>query len=189
MLSRIVTSLHRPSTWHRWAPRLDRARLLLWAQVNGRVLQIGDAGRAGVERGRPPAVLDVELCPRWPPPMGASPFDEGTFDTVLTVLALCRVDDLDEALRDFRRLLAPNGRLLFCEHVVAAGAGASLQRTLAPSWRRATAGCHLERDTLGALRRCGYTIASCEKPARAVLRSVSPLAFGVAVPTLDPVTR
>src|SRR5207249_6677845 len=45
------------------------------------------------------------------------PFEDGSFDTVVTTLVLCGVDDQPRALREARRVLRPGGRLLFLEHV------------------------------------------------------------------------
>ena len=45
------------------------------------------------------------------------PFDDGSFDAVVSTLVLCGVDDQPRALREIRRVLRPAGQLLFFEHV------------------------------------------------------------------------
>ena len=45
------------------------------------------------------------------------PFDAASFDTVVSTLVLCTVGDQDAALREARRVLKDDGRLLFMEHV------------------------------------------------------------------------
>jgi ubiquinone/menaquinone biosynthesis C-methylase UbiE len=45
------------------------------------------------------------------------PFEDDSFDTVVSTLVLCGVDDQPRALREARRVLRPGGRLLFLEHV------------------------------------------------------------------------
>jgi ubiquinone/menaquinone biosynthesis C-methylase UbiE len=45
------------------------------------------------------------------------PFNDSSFDTVVSTLVLCTVDDQPRALREMRRVLRPGGRLLFIEHV------------------------------------------------------------------------
>jgi len=45
------------------------------------------------------------------------PFDDATFDTVVSTLVLCGVDDQPRALRELHRVLRPGGRLVFMEHV------------------------------------------------------------------------
>ena len=45
------------------------------------------------------------------------PFEDGSFDTVVSTLVLCGVDDQARSVREIRRVLRPGGRLLFLEHV------------------------------------------------------------------------
>ena len=45
------------------------------------------------------------------------PFEDATFDTVVSTLVLCGVDDQPRAVREIRRVLKPGGHLLFVEHV------------------------------------------------------------------------
>src|SRR5579862_1098127 len=45
------------------------------------------------------------------------PFEDASFDTVVSTLVLCTVDDQPRALRELRRVLRPGGQLLFIEHV------------------------------------------------------------------------
>lgn len=45
------------------------------------------------------------------------PFGDGTFDTVVATYAMCSVPDLPLTIREMRRVLAPDGRLLLLDHV------------------------------------------------------------------------
>ena len=45
------------------------------------------------------------------------PSRTSTFDTVVSTLVLCGVDDQPRAVREIRRVLRPGGRFLFLEHV------------------------------------------------------------------------
>src|SRR5438046_1492100 len=47
------------------------------------------------------------------------PFEDGTFDTVVTTLVLCSVSDVGSALAEIRRVLSPRGRYLVLEHGLA----------------------------------------------------------------------
>ena len=44
------------------------------------------------------------------------PFKDGSFDTVVTTLTLCTIDDVETALREARRMLASDGRYVLFEH-------------------------------------------------------------------------
>src|SRR5579859_3819477 len=110
-------------------------------------------------------------------------FPDGSFDTVVTTLALCTVPDQDRAVAAIRRWLAPDGRLLFLEHVRATGLSGRLQSAVDPLWRYIMAGCHLDRDTLAVLRRSDLAVTDCERfamPAAGML--LSTCVQGVARP-------
>jgi SAM-dependent methyltransferase len=89
-------------------------------------------------------------------------FAEGSFDTVVATLVLCSVPDQRRAVAAIRRWLAPDGRLLFLEHVRASGLTARLQSAVGPLWRRLAGGCHLDRDTLAVLR-SELAVTDCER--------------------------
>jgi len=94
----------------------------------------------------------------------ALPFPAGRFDLVVATLVFCSVGDPDACLREVRRVLRSGGRLLFCEHVRASSSfWARVQDALTPAWKRVAGGCHPNRDTLQALERAGFRIASCER--------------------------
>jgi ubiquinone/menaquinone biosynthesis C-methylase UbiE len=92
----------------------------------------------------------------------ALPFPDGSFDTVVSTLVLCTVPDQESALDEVRRVLRPGGRLLFIEHVRAAGSAARWQDRLEPLWRRLFGGCHPNRDTVAAIEEAGFEIETFE---------------------------
>ena len=92
----------------------------------------------------------------------ALPFPDGCFDTVVSTLVLCTVPDQDLALGEIRRVLRPDGRLLFIEHVRASGSMARWQDRIEPLWRRLLAGCHPNRDTVAAIGRAGFELETFE---------------------------
>lgn len=57
------------------------------------------------------AGLEVELLDL---PAEEIPMPEASVDTVLTTFTLCTIPDAAAALREMRRVLRPDGRLLFC---------------------------------------------------------------------------
>lgn len=78
----------------------------------------------------------------------ALPFDDGSFDTVVSTMVLCTVPDPAAALAEVRRVLARGGRLLFVEHVRAvSGRLARWQDRLAGPWAAFAQGCRCDRAT------------------------------------------
>lgn len=65
----------------------------------------------------------------------ALPFESASFDTVVTTWTLCTVPDPGRALSEMRRVLRPDGWLLFVEHGKAPEPGvARCQNRLDPLW-------------------------------------------------------
>jgi len=91
------------------------------------------------------------------------PFDDDTFDTVVSTLVLCGVDDQVRALQEARRVLRPGGRLLFLEHVRSDDPSlARLQDRL--NWlNRLVVQCHCNRQTLAAIEAEGFTVSRLER--------------------------
>jgi ubiquinone/menaquinone biosynthesis C-methylase UbiE len=100
------------------------------------------------------AGLDVEL-------VGLSaekiPLPGASFDTVVVTYTLCTIPDPVAALREMRRVLKPDGRLIFCEHGRAPDDSVRRwQERLTPYWKPLAGGCHLDRDVPALLREAGF---------------------------------
>jgi ubiquinone/menaquinone biosynthesis C-methylase UbiE len=92
------------------------------------------------------------------------PFEDESFDTIVFTLALCTIPDPGGALREARRVLRPNGRLLVLEHVRARDPGlASWQDRLTPLWKTIAGGCHPNRDTRATIEAAGFEFESVEE--------------------------
>jgi SAM-dependent methyltransferase len=91
----------------------------------------------------------------------ALPVESGSFDAVVATAVLCSVDDQAAALAEIKRVLKPGGALWGFEHVGSAGrARHTAERVLdAVLWTHLNGGCHLSRDTLGAIRAAGFDTA------------------------------
>lgn len=87
------------------------------------------------------------------------PFDDSSFDSVISTLVLCTVRDQAQALAEVRRVLAPDGTLLFLEHVRSDDPRvARWQDRIHPFWLRIGHGCHCNRDTLAGLHAAGFRV-------------------------------
>ena len=163
-----------------WAERhlLGRLRQNLVGAARGRVLEVGvgtganfpfyrqidsliatEPDTAMLRRARRRArrlgfAVGFQQCPA-----EALPFGDAAFDTVVITLVLCSVVDQAQALAEARRVLRPNGTLLFIEHVRSDDhRAARLQDLLTPAWRRLSGDCRLNRPTLERIREAGLTI-------------------------------
>jgi len=91
------------------------------------------------------------------------PFDDASFDTVVSTWTLCSVDGLDAALGEVRRVLRADGAFHFIEHGLSREpAVARRQARWTPAWRRIAGGCRLDRDMAAALRAAGFRIANLD---------------------------
>lgn len=92
------------------------------------------------------------------------PFADESFDTVLATFTLCSVQDQAQSLAEARRVLKPDGQLLFCEHGAAPDIDvAKWQRRIEPVWKRIGGGCHLTRPVTAAVAQAGFRIAQQEQ--------------------------
>jgi len=91
------------------------------------------------------------------------PMRGGSFETVVMTFTLCSVPDPAAALREMRRVLRPDGRLIFVEHGRSPDARVSAwQDRLTPVWRRVAGGCHLNRKIDDLIRAAGFAIIGIE---------------------------
>jgi ubiquinone/menaquinone biosynthesis C-methylase UbiE len=111
------------------------------------------------------------------------PCEDGDFDTVVSTLVLCTVDDQAATLAEIARVLAPGGRLIFYEHVRAESPRlARAQDLLHGPWFAIGHGCLCNRDTAAAIERSPLEIAELEREEMSdVPALVKPFIRGVAV--------
>jgi ubiquinone/menaquinone biosynthesis C-methylase UbiE len=113
------------------------------------------------------------------------PFPDSSFDTVAVTLVLCTVPDPAATLEEINRVLAPDGQLLFLEHVRAEDPGlARWQDRLERPWRFLGDGCHCNRDTASAISAAGFSIGAIGRSSLPKAPSiVRPLVIGSAART------
>jgi ubiquinone/menaquinone biosynthesis C-methylase UbiE len=109
------------------------------------------------------------------------PFDDGSFDTVVTTLVLCTVADPQRALAEARRMLVEGGKLIFLEHVRSSSPGlARWQDWLERPWGFFAGGCHPNRPTDQTLAESGFWIERLDRDATGPVPIVRPLISGIA---------
>ena len=118
-------------------PMVQKQRRQLVPQAQGRVLEVGmgtgrnlpfyDRQRVTRLVGVDPAMQMHRLAQKRSQKAGIAvelmglsaeqlPTADASFDTVVCTYTLCSIPDAAQALREMRRVLAPGGKLLFCEH-------------------------------------------------------------------------
>ena len=159
----------------------DKQRSKLLAGLRGRVLEVG-AGDGRNFAHYPPEVSEVLAVEPEPylrriasdaargAPVRVTvvdgtaellPHEDGVFDSVVSSLVLCSVIDQEMVLAELHRVLTPGGELRFYEHVIAERSlGKAVQAGLDGSgvWPHLGAGCHLARDTVGAIAAAGFRV-------------------------------
>lgn len=91
----------------------------------------------------------------------ALPYEDKSFDTCVLTWTLCSIPDPERALAEVRRVLRPDGQLLFLEHGEHPDADiAARQRRLEPVWRRIAGGCHLTRRADELVHNAGFELIS-----------------------------
>jgi ubiquinone/menaquinone biosynthesis C-methylase UbiE len=200
------------ATYDRQIRRAEKAGLTemrrgLLAPAAGDVLEIGGGTGANLAH-YPPAVTsltvtepDASMLKRLKAKANAAipsalilrapaedlPFDDDTFDAVVSTLVLCGVDDQPRAVREIRRVLRPGGRLLFFEHVRASDPRAAKKQDRMNWLNRAVVCCDCNRPTLDTLEEGGFRATSLEHTELPKAPSfVRPAIIGVAVLTPAP---
>jgi SAM-dependent methyltransferase len=110
------------------------------------------------------------------------PFDEDSFDTVVSTMVLCTVEQPERAAAEIARVLKPGGQLLFIEHVRSDSPRlARWQDRLHGPWRVFGDGCNCNLPILDLLRGA----VSVDRVERGTWRGmptiVHPLVYGRAV--------
>jgi ubiquinone/menaquinone biosynthesis C-methylase UbiE len=90
----------------------------------------------------------------------AIPLADDSVDTVVMTWTLCSIPDPAAALREMRRVLKPDRRLLFVEHGLSSEPSVvRWQHRLTPAWRRIAGGCHLDREMDQLVRAAGFDLS------------------------------
>jgi ubiquinone/menaquinone biosynthesis C-methylase UbiE len=178
----------------------DRRRQLL-SGASGRVLEIGGGTGANLQHygpeiealtvtePEPPMLKRLEKKARVEAPNATIvrapaediPFEDGSFDTAVSTLVLCGVDDQGRALQELRRVLRPGGRLLFIEHVRSDDADLARFQDRMNRVNRFVVGCDCNRRTLDAIEAAGFEVTEVEHTELPKSpRFVRPLIVGAA---------
>ena len=190
---RIGARIYDPFLWLGERLGMARHRRDLLGRAEGRVLEIGAGtglnlryypdsveGLVVTEPAEPMARKLERRAERLGPlarvvrtPAETLPFADHSFDTVVSTIVLCTVEDPVRALSEIARVLRPGGRLLFIEHVRSdTERWARWQDRLERPWASFGCGCRCNRRTLELIAQSPLRI---EASARAAWRGMPPL--------------
>ena len=196
------SAIYDPLLWMGERAGMAGRRSALLSRATGRVLELG-AG-TGLNLPHYPDHLDELVLTEPSPPMIARlerrakrsqvptnvmvadaeqlPFEDDGFDTVVSTLVLCTVDDPKRTIEEIARVLRPGGRLLFLEHVRAdTPMLARWQDRLHRPWHAFAAGCNANRPTVDMLQDSPLRVAKVERDRWKWMPAlVRPLAMGTA---------
>ncbi len=166
-LYEIICSLYEWSglgEWRRWLVAGAHGRVLDLGTGTGRNLPLLPRGTTAVAVD--PSLDALERARRRAPSVPliaaraeALPFRDRSFDTVLSGLVFCSVDEPARGLAEVKRVLRPDGRLRMLEHVRSTVPWrARLQDVIQPAWTWAAGGCHPNRETESTVEQAGFRI-------------------------------
>jgi SAM-dependent methyltransferase len=198
---RIMAVLYDPFLWLGEVAGMRCRRRTLLAEAYGRVVEIGAGSGLNVAH-YPDAVDELVLTEPEPgmrrklagrldrhartarildAPAERLPLADASVDAVVSTLVLCTVDDPEGALREVARVLRPDGRLLFVEHVRANSRFlAAWQDKLLRPWRACAGGCVCNRATVELMGACGFAVEAADAVWHGMPAIVHPLAVGCA---------
>jgi ubiquinone/menaquinone biosynthesis C-methylase UbiE len=163
---------------------LGEIRQRLLGDASGDVLEIGagtgvnlshyDAGLASLvltepepamlRRLRPKVLEQAPLAQVVRAPVEELPFEDASFDSVVSTLVLCGVEDQGRALGEVRRVLRPGGRLLFIEHVRSDDDPKLGRFQDRFNWlNHFLVDCDCNRQTLTAIEQQGFAVSRVER--------------------------
>ena len=198
----VFTAIYDPLLWIGERAGMARRRNSLLAHAEGRVLELGagtglnlphysdaveslvltEPAESMLFRLRQRARRSGRDCTVVAAAGESLPFEDDSFDTVVSTLVLCTVNDPRRAIDEIARVLRPGGRLLFLEHVRADSRRlARWQDRLHRPWHAFAAGCNANRATVELLRESPLHVGEVERDRWAWMPVlVHPLAIGVA---------
>ncbi|MFT4636256.1 MAG: ubiquinone/menaquinone biosynthesis C-methylase UbiE [Arenicella sp.] len=164
---------------------IDRQRAKMVPLAQGKVLEIGmgsalnlkhyDVDKvemiwglepsAGMRRKAQSKVEQSSIQVEWLDlPSESIPLDDDSADSVVLTYTLCTIADWRSALLEMKRVLKPEGQLIFSEHGKAPDDDVQKwQQRVNPMWKKLAGGCNLNRDIPTLIESVGFKIDKLEQ--------------------------
>ena len=111
------------------------------------------------------------------------PLEKNSIDSLVITYTLCSIPDYQSALEEFKRVLKPNGSVIFCEHGLAPDKSVrKWQHALNPIWKKLGGGCNLNRDIPAIIENGGFGFKKLETMYIPGFKPVCYNFWGVAKP-------
>jgi ubiquinone/menaquinone biosynthesis C-methylase UbiE len=95
---------------------------------------------------------------------GRLPFDDASFDTIVSTWTMCSIRDVAGALAEAHRILKSGGQFLFVEHGLSPEQHvARWQRRMTPIFKLVGDGCHLDRDIESIVRASPFQLETIDR--------------------------
>lgn len=167
---------------------IKQARKRLMIQATGSVLEIGSGTGANMKFYNFDLITDLTVTDKKlskrikklgleettfvEADVSKLPFADDSFDTIVHTLVFCSVVDVSIGLLELKRVLKPNGKIIFIEHVLPEHI--FLKRTfkfINPLWKTFASGCNLTRSYVDSLEQEGFEISQLKKFMKTVFIS------------------
>jgi len=97
------------------------------------------------------------------------PFPDEIFDSVVSTLIYCSVDNPEKALSEVYRVLKPGGKMYFIEHVLPeVKLSKNLVNSLNDTWK-CIGKCNLNRETYSLIKNAKFRVESFEQFGKGVI--------------------
>ncbi len=113
------------------------------------------------------------------------PYEDNRFDSVVMSMVLCSASEPESVLAEILRVLKPEGRYHFLEHVASREEKALKWQKRLDGFHQAVAcGCSLTLNSLTTIQNAGFEIEQCSSPETmpGVSQVIYPYILGVARP-------
>ena len=92
------------------------------------------------------------------------PLESKSFDSILVTYTLCSIENLDDSMKEIRRVIKDDGTLFFCEHGIAPDLKTKKwQNRINPLWGKLFGGCNINRNIPNILLESGFKINDLEQ--------------------------
>ncbi|XP_013382298.1 methyltransferase-like protein 7A isoform X1 [Lingula anatina] len=111
-------------------------------------------------------------------------FHDNSADAIVCTFVLCSVEDIEEVLKEIKRVLRPGGKFYFLEHVLADKKTHpwvyKMQNFIRPVWKWVGDGCEFQ-DTALHIEKAGFSLVDQEHFNSAIkFKLIQPMLMGTA---------